>query len=239
MSTNGPIFSPRRAFPCQTLTCRAQTSSAARPDGASCPPTPQGSGDRKQKTSIKHRLSVVAEAWDDFQTSRRRDAVYGFLSAVFTLVQRHAKRGRKRRLLRELRGIIGTKAQPATDPFTLIIRAVAEADGIDRKTVSKWSRALRYVAKVKPTGVSVRAFMQHARWGQRVRRAIRRIFPEGQQDALTRVRTSYCRQNAFLKEVIAMKWTTLTFGNHEGEIAPRDYYQRCGLVLLGHRKGSV
>ena len=86
--------------------------------------------------------------------------MYGFLNAVFTLVQRHAKPGRARRLLRELRGIIGTKAQATTDPFTLIIRAVAEADGVNRKTVSKWSRALRYVAKVKPTGISVRAFMQ-------------------------------------------------------------------------------
>ena len=123
-------------------------------------PTPQGSGDRKQNTSVKHRLSVVAEAWDDFQTSRRRDAVYGFLSAVFTLVQRHTKRGRTRRLRRELSSIMGTKVEPATDPFTLVIRAVADADGIDRKTVSKWSRALRYVAKVKPVGMSVRAFMQ-------------------------------------------------------------------------------
>jgi hypothetical protein len=123
-------------------------------------PTPEASSDRKQKASVKHQLSAVTEAWDDFQTSRRRDAVYGFLSAVFALVQRHARRGRARRLRRELCNIMGTKVALATDLFTLVIRAVAEADGIDRKTVSKWSRALRYVAQVKPASVSVRAFMQ-------------------------------------------------------------------------------
>ena len=123
-------------------------------------PTPQGSGGRKQNTSLKHQLSVVTDAWDEFQTSRRRDAVYGFLNAVFALVQRQTTRGRTRRLRRELRGVIGAKVGSATDPFTLAIRAVADADGIDRKTVSKWSRALRYVAKVKPARVPVRAFMK-------------------------------------------------------------------------------
>ena len=123
-------------------------------------PTPQGSHHRKEGASVKQRVVLVGEAWDDFQTSRRRDAVYGFLGAVFVLVQRHSKGGRMRRLQRELRGIVGTEGAATSDPFTLVIRAVADPDGIDRKTVSKWSRALRYVAKVKPAAVSVRAFMQ-------------------------------------------------------------------------------
>ena len=36
--------------------------------------------------STRHRLKKIRDVWDDFQASRTRDAVYGYLEAVFAIV---------------------------------------------------------------------------------------------------------------------------------------------------------
>jgi hypothetical protein len=43
--------------------------------------------DRTPKARLRRRLEKVRDAWDDFQASRARDAVYGYLAAVFAIVE--------------------------------------------------------------------------------------------------------------------------------------------------------
>jgi hypothetical protein len=48
------------------------------------------------RKSLGQRLGKVADAWERFQDDRGRDAVYGYLSAVFVLVKRYGGRRRTR-----------------------------------------------------------------------------------------------------------------------------------------------
>ena len=109
--------------------------------------------------SLGHRLRSVSDAWDKFQDDRCRDAVYGYMSAVFALVKRYGGRRRTRRLVRRAFKFAGLPADKAADPFTAVIRCTSDGKP-DNKAISKWARALRYVARVKKPGHHLKAFMK-------------------------------------------------------------------------------
>ena len=48
-------------------------------------PDPQAES-KTPKARVMRRLERISSAWDDFQASRARDAVYGYLEAVFAIV---------------------------------------------------------------------------------------------------------------------------------------------------------
>jgi hypothetical protein len=54
----------------------------------------------KPKKSLRQRLGDVCNAWDDFQENRDRDSVYGYLSAVFSIVKHYNGRRRTKKLMR-------------------------------------------------------------------------------------------------------------------------------------------
>jgi hypothetical protein len=99
--------------------------------------------------ALKQDLLRVQSAWEDAQGSRERDAIYGFLAAVFDLVAwwaaEHCAIERAQKALR-LRRIIPTDHD---EPFAAIIRCTADPAKVDKRTRSKWSRALRYVLACK------------------------------------------------------------------------------------------
>jgi hypothetical protein len=114
----------------------------------------------RPKQSIRERLEVVAHAWTEFQSSFSRDAIYPFLQRVFSLVERYERRGRAKRLMRDILKLTGFRADADTNIYALIIRVAAAPDGVDRKQTSKLSRVLRFAAEFKSKRVSLRAFIQ-------------------------------------------------------------------------------
>jgi hypothetical protein len=102
----------------------------------------------KAKKSLAKRLIHVEHAWEEFQETRDRDAVYEYLRAVFSIVQHYRWQGRTKKLIRRAYKFAELPFDKNADPFAVIIRCTCEQQ-LDRKTVSKWSRALRYVAQVK------------------------------------------------------------------------------------------
>jgi hypothetical protein len=96
------------------------------------------------KEVLERDLERVQEAWDDCQMDRRRDAIYGYLKAVYDLVNWWSAEGcevdRARRALRS-RGLLPL---PREDIFAAIIRCTADSARVDKRTRSKWSRVLRY-----------------------------------------------------------------------------------------------
>jgi hypothetical protein len=110
--------------------------------------------------SLRERLEVVARAWDEFQRSCSRDAIYPFLQRVFSLVERYERRGRAKGLMREILKLTGLRADADTNIYALIIRVAAGSGGVDRKQSSKLSRVLRFAAEFKSKRVSLRAFIQ-------------------------------------------------------------------------------
>ena len=114
----------------------------------------------KPKKSIRQRLGDVCNAWDDFQETRDRDAVYGYLRAVVSIVKHYNGRHRTKKLMRRAYKFAGLRVDTSADPFAVIIRSTCEHK-LDNKTISKWSRALRYVARVKKPRHPLMTFMKN------------------------------------------------------------------------------
>jgi hypothetical protein len=129
-------------------------------------PTPIGMT-RSQKpscastTNTTRRLEKVRDAWNEFQASRTRDAVYGYLEVVFAIVAHYKVRRRTKRLRRCASEFAGLPFHKNADPFTAVIRCTCD-DTVDNKTISKWARALRYVAHCKVPTARLKSFMKKA-----------------------------------------------------------------------------
>src|SRR5437868_5367318 len=99
--------------------------------------------------ALKQDLLRVQNAWDDSQARRERDAIYTYLTAVFELVawwmaeNRALERAQK---ALQLRRIIPSDHE---EPFAAIIRCTADPAKVDKRTRSKWSRALRSALEQK------------------------------------------------------------------------------------------
>jgi hypothetical protein len=108
----------------------------------------QEPGGKTPKARLRRRLEKVRDAWDDFQVSRTRDAVYGFLGAVFEMVMHYKVRRRTTRLRRHAFKFAELPFDKNADRFSAVIRCTC-ADLGDSKAISKWARALRYVAHLQ------------------------------------------------------------------------------------------
>jgi hypothetical protein len=111
------------------------------------------------KARLRRWLEKVRGAWGEFQASRARDAVYGYLEAVFAIVEHYRVRRRTNRLLRHGSKFAHFSFDKNVDPFAAVIRCTSRRD-IDSKMISKWARALRYVARRKESDIGLRKFMK-------------------------------------------------------------------------------
>jgi hypothetical protein len=99
--------------------------------------------------ALRQDLLRVRSAWEECQASRERNAIYGYLTAVFDLVAwwaaegRALERGNKALRLQRICPFAGE------EPFAAIIRCTADLAKVDKRTRSKWSRALRYALRYK------------------------------------------------------------------------------------------
>lgn len=100
--------------------------------------------------ALKVNLHRLETAWDDYQSSRDRDGIYRYLTAVFELVtwwahgdiaEIYARRAMCRKA--------GRPVDHVPEPFAVVILCTADPNKVDYRTRSKWSRALRYAAKFK------------------------------------------------------------------------------------------
>jgi len=110
---------------------------------------------------LTRRLEKIREAWSHFQSSRARDAVYKYLAHVFAIVEHYKVRHRTRKLLQRAFEFADLPFCKNADPFTAIIRCTSD-DCVESKMISKWARALRYVARSKKPETGLKAFMKRA-----------------------------------------------------------------------------
>jgi hypothetical protein len=110
---------------------------------------------------IRRKLEMIQDAWSVFQASRARDAVYEYLEAVFAIVTHYKVRRKTRKLLLHAFGFAHLSFDKNADPFTAVIRCTCD-DDTDNKTISKWARALRYVARCREPRIPLREFMKKA-----------------------------------------------------------------------------
>jgi hypothetical protein len=97
--------------------------------------------------ALKANLLRLQNEWESAQASRDRDAIYGYLAAVFELVSWWDQEGKAvKRAYRSLR-LRGYNSVREPEPFAAVI--LCTAGNIDDRMRSKWSRALRYAAAHK------------------------------------------------------------------------------------------
>jgi hypothetical protein len=106
-------------------------------------------------------LAEAHTAWRAYQSTRRRDAVYDYLMAVFKLVRRWRKQQcAKARSHQALRATGHRATIRNHEPFSAVIFCTSDSRIVDTKTRSKWSRALRYAEGFKPDDQSLARFIK-------------------------------------------------------------------------------
>ncbi|MGH6671794.1 MAG: hypothetical protein ACRECV_07445 [Xanthobacteraceae bacterium] len=110
--------------------------------------------------SLQQRIFSVQAAWRAMTEKRQRSAIYGYFSPLFDLVMLYKAKQKREKLVRcALEKADLPWREKRVDPFAAVIRCTSN-NSIDRKTISRWSRALRYAAKRKPPETSLKGFMR-------------------------------------------------------------------------------
>jgi hypothetical protein len=133
--------------------------------------------------ALRQDLERVRCAWEDAQATRDRNAIYGFLSAVYGLVAWWAAEGRENDRARRALCLQRLKVSAREDPFAAVIRCTADPAKADKRTRSKWSRLMRYAAMYKSDSEPLEQFIRRkggingcvTRYTRAVRRGLRRI----------------------------------------------------------------
>jgi hypothetical protein len=97
--------------------------------------------------------------WEEFQTRRDRKAIYLYLGRVFDLVEVWEALGQLREITCRALRLRGGNLKLARDPFATLIFCTSDPEKADRRTRSKWSRALRYARRFKSVSKSLETFV--------------------------------------------------------------------------------
>jgi hypothetical protein len=100
--------------------------------------------------ALRQDLERLRGIWDDCQASRDRNAIYGYLNAVYGLVAWWSAEGRDLERPRRALCLQRLELSDREDPFAAIIRCTADPAKADKRTRSKWSRVMRYASAYKP-----------------------------------------------------------------------------------------
>jgi hypothetical protein len=129
-------------------------------------------------STVEDELAMARSAWIGYQSTRKRDAVFKYLTAVFEIVSRWKKQNRaKTKSNQALTASKSTKSIRSKEPFAVVIRCTSDPCKVDAKTRNKWARALRFVERFKPDNQGLAQFIKNedginacaAQWSGRLR----------------------------------------------------------------------
>jgi hypothetical protein len=121
---------------------------------------------------------MVRSAWIAYQSTRERDAVYKYLTAVFETVSRWKKQNcANTKSNQAFAATNSTKAIRTNEPFAVVIWCTSDPHRVDAKTRNKWARAPRHAGRFKPDNQSLTQFIRNtggvnacaAQWSDRLR----------------------------------------------------------------------
>ena len=111
-------------------------------------------------TSVKSDLQQVKEAWQRYQSSRKRTGVYIYLGAVFRVVRKWKRSGEVGRNCRLALKQLPEPVSLSMEPYSVVIFCTSDPVKLDAKTRSKFSRALRYAERNKGKEETLFQFMK-------------------------------------------------------------------------------
>ena len=111
--------------------------------------------------TVEDDLTEARAAWKEFQSTRKRDAVYEYLTTTFQIVARWKEQHRsKAKSHQALKATDHRTTIRSLEPFAVVILCTSDPRIVDVKTRSKWSRALRYAEQFKPEAESLTNFIK-------------------------------------------------------------------------------
>ena len=112
------------------------------------------------RDTLRQDIARVRLAWEACQCSRDRNAIYGYLTAVFDLVMWWKAQDREISRAHWALKLKRLDVLHAHEPFGAIILATAARQKVHKRTQSKWARVLRYAARYKPAAEPLAGFVQ-------------------------------------------------------------------------------
>jgi hypothetical protein len=115
--------------------------------------------------AINEETERLRDLWQKVQVSRDRDAIYEYLRAAYELVL--CWKGENQEIQRSRRAlkINGLAPSEEPEPFAAVIAASISPKKLDRRQLSKYSRALRYAASRQCRPRDLKRFIQDRRGG--------------------------------------------------------------------------
>jgi hypothetical protein len=110
--------------------------------------------------ALKQDLLRLRNAWDECQASRARNSIYLYLSALFNLIAWWTTEGRALDRARWALRLRNLDASKCNEPFAGVIRCTADPAKVDKRTRSKWSRAMRYALEYKSNSEPLDQFVK-------------------------------------------------------------------------------
>jgi hypothetical protein len=116
-------------------------------------------------TSVNQDIERLREVWEKVQTSRARDAIYEFLKAAYELVLCWKVECHEIQRARRALKINGLAPPAKPEPFAAVMAASVSPKKLDRRQLSKYSRALQYAASRRCRPRDLKRFIQDRRGG--------------------------------------------------------------------------
>jgi hypothetical protein len=108
--------------------------------------------------ALERTLVRLESEWEEYRSTRDRNAIYQYLTAVFEVVTWWEYTGNAIEYSHRALAMRGHHLkQTKLEPFATVILCSARA--VDEKTISKWKRVLRYAAEYKGLGESLQDFI--------------------------------------------------------------------------------
>lgn len=116
-------------------------------------------------TSLNQEIERLRDLWQKVQTCQARDAIYQFLRASYALVLCWKEEEQEIQRARRALKINGLAPPEDPEPFAAVIAASVSPSKLDRRQLSKYSRALRYAAQRGCHPKDLKRLIQHRHGG--------------------------------------------------------------------------
>jgi hypothetical protein len=98
--------------------------------------------------ALNQDIERLRDIWERAQASRARDAIYDYLRAAYELVICWKVEGQESQRARRALKINGLAPPNDPEPFAAVIAASVSPKKLDRRQLSKYSRVLRFAARL-------------------------------------------------------------------------------------------
>jgi hypothetical protein len=110
--------------------------------------------------ALRQDLERLRSIWQDVQASRDRNAIYGYLTAVYDLLVWWTAEEQVVIRARLAARLSRVDLIAREETFAAVIRCTADAAKADKRTRSKWSRLMRYAVLRKPDAEPLDRFVK-------------------------------------------------------------------------------